>query len=343
MGKHLHTTWLLLVVVSSHLATAQPINAASKNAQSNVLSIAYFIESANHSLNSLNSLLKKDNYRNKIVTLNNPTGNELGFNLKSEIMTALTPLLEKAKTTDKTKFQSIIESLFTSEDEEEESGLAKFLPKTGLFSTILSLVGNLVITEKKITKDDLSVFVNKIQQYLYQYEKLNSVNLQFSNQLQKLLLKTEEMKGDVKDFLVESAGMIDTRVSRTVCKPLAVETIMLAYYDPQNLQNWFDTARVDTARRLFPTDAGTTVKTLASGIKKLQKEFESIYSENYTALKDLLIVLKSTPNIDQKQLAKTNADIDLLYSESKQADVINLNLNLVDERMNTLCRLFNNR
>ena len=83
--RHHITTALLLGSLSLY---AQP-PAVKTGHKQNVLSIAYFIESANNSVNSLNGLLKKDNYRNKITSLNNPANNELGFSLKAEILSEL--------------------------------------------------------------------------------------------------------------------------------------------------------------------------------------------------------------------------------------------------------------
>src|SRR5688572_32655682 len=95
-------------------ATTSPLK---KDYKAALLSIDYFIESANNSVNSLNSLLKKDNYRNKITTLNNPTNNELGFSLKNEILAALKPLLDKAKKTDNKKFKEVIENFLSNPEE----------------------------------------------------------------------------------------------------------------------------------------------------------------------------------------------------------------------------------
>jgi len=56
----------------------------------------------------------------------------------------------------------------------------------------------------------------------------------------------------------------------------------------------------------------------------------------------LIASLKNTiPDLDEEQLAKTNNEIDKLYNDSRQADVTNLNINHVDERMNTVCRIIN--
>jgi hypothetical protein len=108
------------------------------------------------------------------------------------------------------------------------------------------------------------------------------------------------------------------------------------------LQEWFDTCSVHQEQLLFPPDAPTSVKLITSGIKRLQKEFEAIYSENYLQLKELLGSLKTTiPDVDQEQLEKTSKEIDRLYNESRLADVTNLNIAQVDERMNTVCRIIN--
>ncbi|MDZ4794230.1 MAG: hypothetical protein SGI83_08125 [Bacteroidota bacterium] len=88
--------FLLSFTTIPFVTTAQPIS-GKKDYKPGILSIAYFIESANNPVNSLTSLLKKDNYRNKITTLNNPVNNELGFSLKNEIITALNTYTGQSK------------------------------------------------------------------------------------------------------------------------------------------------------------------------------------------------------------------------------------------------------
>ena len=320
---------------------AQP-SSLKKDYRPGILSIAYFIESANNSINSLNSLLKKDNYRNKITTLNNPANNELGFNLKSEILAALKPLLEKAKKTDNTKFREVIEGLLSNPEETGLNSVKKFLPAASIFSTILSLVGNLVVTEKRITKEDLNQFMVRVQQYFSQYEKLNDINERFSLQIEKVLQKSEEMKDDLKEFLVDCIYTMNRKITKESLKEKTMEVLIQKYYDPQKIQIWLDTAGLPVEGTVYPSDAATSAKFLTSGIKKLQKEFEAIYNDNYRELSELIVSLKNTiPNLDQKQLDKTRTEIDRLYNDSRQADVINLNISQVDERMNTVCQIIN--
>lgn len=342
MSSYCHhiTTALLL---SSLSLSAQP-SIPKNSSKQNVLSISYFIESANNSVNSLNGLLKKDNYRNKITSLNNPANNELGFSLKTEILTALKPLLAKAKRTDSKKFNEVIENFLGNPEENGIGSVKKYLPALGIFSTVLSLVGNLVVMEKTITQQDLNEFVNKIQQYFIQYEKLNAINEQFAQDLQDLLERSEEAKEDIKEFLIECISMMNSNLTKQSLKEMQVEFLIQKYYDPQKLQMWLDTARIDNDKLLYPPDAPTSVKLLTSQIKKLQKEFESVYQGNHKALKELIASLKTAiPNLDQEQIEKTNKELEKLYSDSRQADIINLNISVVDERMNTVCRNINSK
>lgn len=335
------TVLLISAITMSFVTTAQPTT-VKKDYKPGILSVAYFIESANNSVNSLMSLLKKDNYRNKITTLNNPVNNELGFSLKNEILTALKPLLDKVKRTDGGKFKEVIENFLNNPEENGIKSVKKFLPSLGIFSTVLSLVGNLVIVERSITKEDLNKFITKVQQYFYQYERLNAINEQFAEQVEKLLEKSDEIKDDLKDFLIECVTTMNKTISRQSLKDIPVELLLQKYYDPQKLQVWLDTCFIQQEGSLYPPDAPTSVKLIASSIKRIQKEFETIYSENYTEMKELIASLKNTiPNLDQNQLNKTSTEIDQLYNDSRQADVINLNITRVNERMNIVCSTIN--
>jgi DNA polymerase III delta prime subunit len=341
--NYLLTTALLMSFSTiSFVSIAQTSAPVKRDHKPAILSIAYFIESANNSINSLNSLLKKDSYRNKITTLNNPVNNELGFSLKNEILTALKPILDKVKRTDPKKFKDVIENFLSNPEENGISSVKKYLPVLGIFSTVLSLVGNLVIAERSITREDLNQFIAKVQQYFSQYEKLNTINEQFGIQLQKLVERSEDIKEELKEFLVDCISTMDKTITKQSLKNIQVEALVQLYYDPQKLQGWLDTTRLKSERLLYPFDAPTSAKLLTSGIKKLQKEFETLYSENYKQLKELIASLKNTiPDLDEEQLAKTNSEIDKLYNDSRQADVTNLNINHVDERMNTVCRIIN--
>lgn len=320
---------------------AQP-NAERRDQKPAVLSIAYFIESANNSVNSLTSLLKKDNYRNKITSLNNPVNTELGFSLKNEILVALKPILDKVKKTDGGKFRDVIENFLSKPEENGIKAVKKYMPSLGIFSTVLSLVGNLVIVEKSITKEDLNQFTARVEQYFYQYEKLNAINEHFADEVEKLLTRSSELKEDLKDFLHECISTMNPRLTKALLKDMPVEALLQKYYDPQKLPSAMDTCLGERRMLIYPPDAPTSVKLIAAGIKRIQKDFENIYRDNYTEMKELIANLKTAiANLDQNQLNKTSTEIELLYTESRQADVVNLNSVQVNERMMIVCSVIN--
>ncbi len=332
----------IIAVCLFHAVTAfsqyNPISQPRKQ----ITATSHFIESATQSLNSLSSVLKKDNYRNKISTLNNPTSSDLGFNLEMEIQTALKPMLEKAKKTDPNKFQDVVQSLVRSPSKAGGvAGISQLLPATSIFSSVISLVGSLTISEKKITRTDLDSFIEKIQKYFVQYESLNRINQSYSIEIQKLLLKVDDLKGDLKDFTIDCITALHPTITRTMLKPTALEKITAQYYDPQKLETELDTLELilnETGG--LPKDALTTVKQITSNIKKLQRDFDVLYTDNYNQIKNALTALKnSIKGIDQKQLAKTTQELADLYNESKQADQFSLNIAQLDDRFNLLLKL----
>jgi hypothetical protein len=304
-----------------------------------ITATSHYIESSTQSLNSLSSVLKKDNYRNKITTLNNPTSSELGFNLEMEIQAALKPLLSKAKKTNSNKFTDVIQSLVRNP--QKAGGItntSQLMPATSIFSSIISIVSNLTITEKNITHNDLDSFIQKIQKYFVQYESLNRINQSYGIEVQKLLLKVDDLKGDLKDFTIDCITALHPEITRATLKQIVLEKITTQYYDPQKLEAELDTLELPTAG--IPKDALTIVKLITSGIKKLQRDFDVLYTDNYNQIKNALAALKNNiQNIDQKQLAKTTQELAELYNESKQADLFSLNISQLDDRFNLLLKM----
>lgn len=112
-----------------------------------------FLDAAINSTNHFNSLIKKEAYRTKIISFNNPTSSDLGFNLENEIQTALKPLLAKAKSTSPSKFSSVVSSLIQTPQRTSGTAVggktpAAVLPVNPLYTTLVSLVGNLAVQEK---------------------------------------------------------------------------------------------------------------------------------------------------------------------------------------------------
>ena len=168
-------------------------------------STSEFLDAAINSINSFNSLIKKENYRNKITSLNNPTSSDMGFNLENEIQSALNPMLAKAKATNTEKFSQVVSSLVTVPVKTGAVASKVAAPAINpLFTSLLSLVGTLTIQEKKITRDDLDSFINITAKYFVQYEKLQQSNQMFDQNIDRLSTKLTELQFDLKEYMMDT-------------------------------------------------------------------------------------------------------------------------------------------
>lgn len=292
-----------------------------------------FSDAAINSLSALNSLLKKENYRNKIASFNNPTSNDIGFNLQLEINTALKPLLEKSRNVNSNKFMDVVGSLVTQTN---NSVTKSFIPATSIFSTVTSLVSNLTITEKRVTKNDLDSFVINVSRYFGQYEKLNRINQQFDLNIQKIDFRLLELQTDMKDYLLDLIIAYNSTFQRSSLKQKTPEDLMLQYLDKAEIEKVIQSRKLNK-EIYFPADAIKTAKDIASSIQKIYSEYQKVYTSNYQDIKNLLIETKALGNnINKQTIDKSLNELQTLYAESKSADAFNLRLNTLNERLKNL-------
>ncbi|MCE3282447.1 MAG: hypothetical protein K0Q66_1184, partial [Chitinophagaceae bacterium] len=142
---------------------------------------AQFLDAAVSSANSLQVLVMKESYRNKIASLNNPTSNELGFSLELEIQNAMKPLLDKARKTNAGKFTQVINSFL----ETGKRSPVSLFPAGNVFTSIVGMVGSLTVQERGIDQNDLNRFIQNIEKYFSQYERLYQSNQSFNMEMEK--------------------------------------------------------------------------------------------------------------------------------------------------------------
>ena len=277
---------------------------------------AYFLDAAISTCNNLQILFYKDSYRNKITSLNNPVSNELGFNLQSEIQIALKPMLEKSKHTDENKFMGVMGSIVNTGGK----GMGGLFNTSSLFGSILNMVGNLTVTEKKISKDDLDNFIKAIGKYFNEYDRLNHASLTFSLEIDKLKNKLKYCGEDIKLTLTDILVSIDKSQDRSMLKKMATEDIILRYFDVDELKQKINKSPAGT-RWEFPADIIKSCKEINTGLQRLYEEYTIVYNNNYKEIKSIITETKSvSTTVDQDQLNKTLKEIDGLFSESREAD-----------------------
>lgn len=296
-----------------------------------------FLDAAINSINSFNSLIKKENYRNKITSFNNPTSSDMGFNLENEIQTALKPLLAKAKGTNTTKFTQVVSSLMANQT---KTTPVKAAPGVNpLFSTLMGLVGTLTVQEKKITREDLDSFIIVTSKYFVQYEKLNQANILFDQNIERLNSKLKDLQFDIKEYMLDMITILNKNIQRSQLKNANTEELFLKYLDKQKLETVFpqnEDVNTEPAFR-YPTDGIKTAKDIAYNLQKLFNEYQKVYADNYQQIRTILLESKILgKNINTRQVDASLKELEELYNDSKNSDVLSLRLTTLFERLKLL-------
>ena len=288
-----------------------------------------FIDAAVSSANNLQTLISKESYRNKITSLNNPASGELGINLEYEIQNSLRPLLEKTRKTDVKKFQQVIKSLL-----ETGKNTTSLFPAGNIFTSILSVVGNVSINEKGIQKNDIDTFTRSIEKYFNQYEKLYQCNVNFKNQMQALKSKMQILQEDIKIQLQDIILSIYRNIKREQILKPSSEELLLKYLDRQPMSEQLEKNKGAT---IFPADAVKGCKEIANSIKRVYEEYAVIYSNNFQEISNIISnTAKVSASVDKSKTDKTLKEIEQLYTESKSIDEDNLRLKTLFDRLEML-------
>ena len=296
-----------------------------------------FLDAAINSINSFNGLIKKENYRIKITSFNNPTSSDMGFNLENEIQTALKPLLSKAKNTNSNKFSAVVSSLMTSQT--KTSPVKTVTSINPLFSTLLGVVGTLTIQEKKITREDLDSFILATSKYFVQYEKLNQANILFDQNIEKINNKLKDLQFDIKEYMLDMITILNKNIQRSQLKNSNTEELFLKYLDKQKLEAIIPLNTVEEPDLPFkyPTDGIKTAKDIAYNLQKLFNEYQKIYTDNYQQIRSILLESKTLgKNINTRQVDASLKELENLYNDSKNSDVLSLRLTTLFERLKIL-------
>lgn len=297
------------------------------------LAASDFFDATINSVSALNSLIKKESYRNRISSFNNPASSDLGFNLETQIQSALKPLLAKAKSVNPGKFGQVINSLINSQ---AATSLAGITGSTSLFNSVVSLVGNITVTEKRLTKTDLDTFIFTAGKYFLQFEKLQLANNMFNQNIRKLDLRLAELQMDTRESLIDLIVILDPSQQRQVLKSMHLEELLLKYFDRSIIENRIQLSSSQTTL-YYPADGIKAAKDITSTLQKIFMEYQWVYAENYREIMSILAESKSLgKDINLKQVDSSTREVEALYNESKNADVMNLRINTLTERLKML-------
>ncbi|HEU4471155.1 MAG TPA: hypothetical protein VFR58_08735 [Flavisolibacter sp.] len=279
--------------------------------------------------NNLQSLVFKESYRNRIASLNNPASNELGFSLELEIQNSLKPLLNKVKKTDPSKFSQVVSSFLQTGNQNPLS----LFPAGNVFTSIIGMVGNLTVAEKRVGKDDLDAFIRNIEKYFNQYERLYQANVSFNKEMEKIKDQLRLLQDDIRMLIQDLILVVYFPIKREAIKSLSIEELMLQYFDSRKLAEQIQKSRSSSGLE-FPNDAIKSCKEICSDIHRIYSAYAGIYHTNFHEIRSIIADMKNvSATVNQNQLGKTLKELEFLFNDSRNSDSSNLRLKTLAERL----------
>jgi hypothetical protein len=204
-----------------------------------------------------------------------------------------------------------------------------------VFSTLLGLVGNLTVQEKKITREDLDSFITTTSKYFVQYQRLNQANILFDQNIDRINSRLKDLQFDIKEYMLDMVVILNKELQRGQLKNVNNEELFLKYLDRERLNN--EPEKLNSNMAVYPTDGIKTAKDIAYGLQKIFNDYQKAYADNYQQIRAILNDARSLgKTINVKQVESSLADLETLYNESKASDILALRFNTLMERLKTL-------
>jgi hypothetical protein len=128
--------------------------------------------------------------------------------------------------------------------------------------------------------------------------------------------------------------ILNPKIQRGSLKSLNNEELYLKYLDNAKRN---EPISIEEPTCHYPSDGIKTAKDIAYSLQKIFNEYQKVYTENYQQVRNILMDSKSlSKNINVKQVESSLKDLELLYSDSKNADVLGLRLTTLFERLKVL-------
>jgi hypothetical protein len=148
----------------------------------------------------------------------------------------------------------------------------------------------------------------------------------------------QELEFDIREYMTDLIVVLHKNVSRTSLKEKTLEELHLKYLDIFAIEStMMHEADRGGSGLYFPSDAIKGAKEITYDLQKLFNDYHKTYGENYQEIKNILLQTRALgQNVNLKQVDQSVTELELLYTESRQADILNLRLNTLLERLKSL-------
>ena len=204
-----------------------------------ILATSTFIRSANNSFDAIDAALAQSDYLGDVGSLSSPTNTDLGFSLSDEVTKILNDKIIKNKSklggSNTTKVLAFVKQVVQNP---MVTSFTSSVPALSSIQSVLSLVSNIAITDKKVTVEEYIDFNKEIEKYVVHYEALGKANADFNSNIGKLRTQTEALRVIVRNFTVERIKTTTPEAQFEV--GLALHKVIAQYYDRRDLEKRLD-------------------------------------------------------------------------------------------------------
>ncbi|HEU4473151.1 MAG TPA: hypothetical protein VFR58_18795 [Flavisolibacter sp.] len=294
-----------------------------------------FLDASISSINAFESLLKKDSYRNKVSSFNNPASADMGFNLQNEIQVALKPILQKSRSVNPAKFSEVVNSIVTNTGQLSAGRLLFSI--NPVFQSVVGLVGNLASKERHVHKEDLDTFIISISKYFEQFNRLQTSNITLDQKLERLKARLKDIQFDLKEILIDFILLFHPSNTRSGLRQMSNEALLLKYLDKSFIE--LPVNRPEGTRFRYPTDAIKSLKDIANNLQKIFDEYQNTYYSNYLEIRQILQDAKTLgKSVNAQRIDAAIRELDYLFAESRSSDILSLRLATLFEKLGLLVK-----
>ena len=326
MTKNTNDSLQLLLKQYKNLQNASEKEAKQiydKNIES-LLKTAGAMDAMNKSTSALKASLSATEYFSAVAALNNPTNEDLGFRLETEILKIVDEkIVKKTKLGKKAdRFRKILSNIINNPI---TNLITSNIPVVNSISSVVNLVNTTVIDEENVSPDDLKIFSQEMKKYVAHYENLARISTDLESQSRQMHTKIDAIESLLTDFVRSSTSDLFTDAKNI--ENLSTNDLIRNYYNYAKVD-----ATIKTIEKKF-TNAGRIdyIRILEDGrvnysivgrqkLDFLGDEINKISSEYLNSLdnyhKNLVETLQKAGDFSQDK-AKINQKIESLNKQYK--------------------------
>ena len=186
------------------------------------------MDAMNKSISALKASLSATEYFSAIAALNNPTNEDLGFRLETEILKIIEEkIIKKTKFGKKAdRFRKIVSNIINNPI---TNLITSNIPVVNSISSVVNLVNTTMLDDDNISPDDLKIFSQEVKKYVTHYENLARISVELEKQSREMHIKIDAVESLLNDFVRSATADLFTEAKNL--ENLSTNDLIRNYYN----------------------------------------------------------------------------------------------------------------